>query len=185
MIRRFLAFAALSWCFPVALLRAGNTPNWQEILAQRLSLYGHRNWIVVADSAYPAQASPGIETIVSHADQLSVLQGVLRAIRASKHVRPVIYTDQELKFVDEQDAPGIQKYREELRTLFGKGEVQALPHEEIIAKLDQASKMFRILIIKTDLTLPYTSVFLELRAGYWSDAAERRLRKVMTQHTTH
>jgi len=32
-----------------------------------LPLFGHRNWIVVADSAYPAHSMPGIETIVSGA----------------------------------------------------------------------------------------------------------------------
>jgi hypothetical protein len=183
MIRRLLALAALVWGLSASVLRAGEVPNWRELLTQRLSLYGHRNWIVVADSAYPAQSSPGIETIASHADHLFVLQHVLGAIHASGHVRPVIYTDRELKFVSEQDAPGIQKYREELEALLGKSEVQALPHEDIITKLDQASKTFKILIIKTNLTLPYTSVFIELRAGYWSDAAERHLRAVMAQHT--
>jgi hypothetical protein len=27
--------------------------------------------------------------------------------------------------------------------------------------------------------MPYTSVFVELDCGYWSDAAEQRLRKAM------
>ena len=38
--------------------------NWEEILKDRLHLYGHRNWLVIADSAYPAQSSAGMETIV-------------------------------------------------------------------------------------------------------------------------
>jgi len=40
-------------------------PNWEEILKDRLQLYGHRNWLVIADSAYPAQSRPAIETIVA------------------------------------------------------------------------------------------------------------------------
>jgi len=40
-------------------------PAWRATLDDRLPLLGHRNWIVVADSAYPWQASAGIETIVT------------------------------------------------------------------------------------------------------------------------
>ena len=39
--------------------------NWEEVLKDRLQLYGHRNWLVIADSAYPAQSKQGIETIVA------------------------------------------------------------------------------------------------------------------------
>ena len=39
--------------------------SWQQIVAERLPLYGHRNWIVIADSAYPAQSRARIETVVS------------------------------------------------------------------------------------------------------------------------
>ena len=53
---------------------------------------------------------------------------------------------------------------------------RSVPHEELIAKLDGAAKMFRILILKTDMTLPYTSVFVQLDCGYWISDAEKRLR---------
>jgi hypothetical protein len=33
-----------------------------------------------------------------------------------------------------------------------------------------------VLLLKTDLTLPYTSVFIRLDCGYWSDEAEQQLR---------
>jgi hypothetical protein len=39
--------------------------------------------------------------------------------------------------------------------------------------------MFRILIIKTELTIPYTSVFLELDCGYWDGEAEKQLREAI------
>ena len=42
-----------------------------------------------------------------------------------------------------------------------------------------SSKTFRVLIIKTTLTIPYTSVFLQLDCAYWSAAAESRLRAKM------
>ena len=52
-------------------------PNWEEILKDRLQLYGHRNWLVIADSAYPAQSRQAIETIVALA-QLGQQAGAKR-----------------------------------------------------------------------------------------------------------
>jgi hypothetical protein len=153
--------------------------NWQQILAERLPLYGHRNWIVIADSAYPAQSRAGIETVVSGAEQMDVLKQVLSALTASRHVRPIVYTDRELNFVPEQDAPGIGNYRQQLGALLKGVSVQSLPHEEIISKLDQAGQTFRVLIIKTNLTIPYTSVFLQLDCAYWGAEAEQKLRTAM------
>ena len=91
--------------------------TWQQQLHELLPLYGHRNWLVIADSAYPAQSRPGIETIVANASQLEVLQEALAALGSSKHVRPIVYTDRELAFVPEKDAPGISTYRQQLATL--------------------------------------------------------------------
>ena len=89
-------------------------PDWERELHTLLPLYGHRNWIVVADSAYPAQSKPGIETIVSGAGQIEVARRVLDAINASRHVRANVYLDQELAFVPEKDSPGVTAYRKQL-----------------------------------------------------------------------
>ncbi len=153
--------------------------TWQQQLHDRLPLYGHRNWVVIADSAYPAQSRDGIETIVSNANQLEVLQEVLSTLSASKHVRPIVYTDRELAFVPEKDAPGITAYRQQLATMLKSQVPAAIPHEEVIAKLDQAAQTFRVLIIKSNMTIPYTSVFLQLDCAYWSADDEKRLREVM------
>ena len=91
--------------------------DWREKLTKELPLLGHRNWIVVADSAYPAQSRAGIETIVTEADQLEVVKAVFAAIDKSHHVRPIVFTDAELKRVPEQHAKGITSYREELGKL--------------------------------------------------------------------
>ena len=56
---------------------------------------------------------------------------------------------------------------------------QILPHEQIIGKLDEAGKTFKVLLIKTPLTLPYTSVFFQLECGYWNAAAEKELRDAL------
>lgn len=54
--------------------------------------------------------------------------------------------------------------------------VESMLHERIIARLDKTAELFNVLILKTNLVLPYTSVFIELECGYWTDAAEQRLR---------
>jgi len=168
--------AAALFCTMMCL---GADSNWQKILADRIPSYGHRNWIVVADSAYPAQAKEGIETVVANADQLQVLEAVLEALGKSKHVAPIIYTDQELKYLDDAQAPGVETYRERLPAIFKDKAVESLPHEKIIAKLDAVSQTFRVLIIKTTMTVPYTSVFLQLDCAYWGPDAEKGLRAKM------
>ena len=161
--------------------KASGTANsdWKQQLHQLLPLYGHRNWIVIADSAYPAQSRAGIDTIVSGASQIEVARTVSDAIAASKHVRANMYLDQELQFVAEADAPGVSRYRTQLAKLLKFAKTTTLPHEQIIARLDQTAQLFRVLIIKTGLTIPYTSIFFELDCGYWSVEAEQRLRRAM------
>jgi hypothetical protein len=153
--------------------------DWERRVAELLPVFGHRNWIVVAVAAYPAQSSPGIETIVADSDQIEVLRKVLSAISASKHIGANIFLDSELKFVAEQDARGVSGYREQVEALFAGSNLSRLPHEQIIARLDQSAQIFRILIIKTEMTIPYTSVFFELDCGYWNAKAEQRLRKTI------
>lgn len=156
---------------------AGGQRDWQKQLADRLPAFGHRNWIVVADMAYPAQSREGIETVYIGGDQLAAVKKVLSAVDAAPHVRGVIYVDQELKSVADADAPGVDSYRGALDGLLEGRPVSKLPHEEIIGKLDEAAKTFRILVLKTDMTLPYTSVFVQLDCGYWSAEKEKRLRE--------
>jgi hypothetical protein len=154
-------------------------PTWRETVKQQLPVLGHRNWIVIADSAYPAQVSPGVHTIYTGASQLEVVKSVLAELDAVGHVRPVIYLDLELEQVPESLAPGIEAYRQELKVLLAKRRVSTVPHEELIAKLDQAGHTFKVLLLKTDLALPYTSVFMELDCGYWGPEPEKKLRELM------
>jgi len=162
----------------------GTSATWLSRLNQELPLLGHRNWIAVVDSAYPLQTSDGIETIETDGDQMDVVKKVLSKVAKAPHVRPVIFTDAELKAVPESDAPGVSVYRNELTHFLEEsavvtGEVQSLPHEQIISRLDEAGKTFHILVLKTRMTIPYTSVFIRLDCGYWTDEQEKRLREKM------
>jgi L-fucose mutarotase/ribose pyranase (RbsD/FucU family) len=153
--------------------------GWEEQLRKSLPLYGHRNWIVIADAAYPAQSKAGIETVLATGDHILVVRTVLAAIKNHKHIRARIHTDRELRFLAESDAPGIDAYRRELDALFQDSSRSEILHEQIIARLDESASLFRIFIIKTGMTIPYTSIFLELKCGYNSAEAEERLRSAM------
>ena len=152
--------------------------DWQARLRAELPLLGHRNWIVIADAAYPKQSSPGIETIYTGAGQVEVLETVLKAVSDAPHVFPVALLDKELASVPEQHALGVESYRRRLdETLKGqKVAVIVLPHEDIIDKLGDASSKFKVMLLKTDMTIPYTSVFLRLECGYWNAEKEKALR---------
>lgn len=154
--------------------------EWQTRLAQVLPLLGHRNWIMIVDSAYPLQSSTGVETIETNTDQMEVIRTVLGAIDSSIQVRPIVYMDAELPFVTEKDAPGVTAYREGIKSTLEGRAITSLPHEQIIAKVDEVGKTFHVVVLKTTMTVPYTSVFLQLNCKYWSDAAEAQMRKAMS-----
>ena len=157
--------------------RAGH--GWRQTLNGELPALGHRNWILVADAAYPAQVSPGVETVVTGADPLEVVKAVLEAVKASPHVRPAVYVDAEIRHVTEKQAPGIDAYRKGLNELIKGVDVRAETHETLIRRLDEAARTYRVLVLKTNLAIPYTSVFVELQCGYWSDEAEQQLRNII------
>ena len=153
--------------------------DWHAAVTQSLPLLGHRNWILIVDSAYPLQSSPGVETIETNASHLDVLRYVLGAVNNSIHVRPLIYMDKELPFVSDDDAPGVSAYRDQIQHILADYTIESIPHERVIAQIDETSKQFHVLILKTTMTVPYSSVFIRLDCKYWSADAEKRMRARM------
>lgn len=153
--------------------------NWKLEVEQTLKLFGHRNWIVIADGAYPQQSNPAIKTIATGEDQLEVVRFVSKLIEKAGHVDANIFVDKEMEFVPESEAKGIENYRFKLNEILKGKPVKTMLHEEIIEELDASAKLFNVLIIKTDLAIPYTSVFFQLECGYWDAKAEESLRKKM------
>jgi hypothetical protein len=74
----------------------------------------------------------------------------------------------------------VTAYREGIKTALKGRAITSLPHEQIIAKVDDIGKTFHIVVLKTTMTVPYTSVFLQLNCKYWSDDAEAQMRKAMS-----
>ena len=68
---------------------------------------------------------------------------------------------------------------ESMGKIFEGVEVNSIMHEDIFAKLDTASKLFNVLVIKTESTVAYSSVFIELDCGYWTAEKEAKLRSLI------
>ena len=146
-MRKVLVLSLL-FAAPVFLAAQAAAPAaWQAKVDHDLPLLGHRNWILIVDSAYPLQSSPGVETVETNADQLDVVRYVLGAVGNSIHVRPDIFMDAELPFVQEEDAPGTSAYRDAIAKLLDGHNIDSEPHEKLIGTVDEAGRMVEVLVL--------------------------------------
>ena len=154
-----------------------NMQDWKIALEEKLPLLGHRNWIVITDMAYPLQSNPGITTLMATESYHEVVAKVNEMIGNAPHVFANIYQDSEQQRLSEQLAPGWDKYKEQLDKALTPSDVTLIPHEDLIRKLDEAAKLYQVVIIKTDMTIPYTTTFFELDCKYWDADREAAIRK--------
>ena len=144
---------------------------------EKIDLLGHRNWVLLVDSAYPEQNIAGMETILVEGDMLDNLPWFLDLLDNSPHIAPVIYKDQELRYLDDGMVAGIDAFKKNMDNILGERAVQELPHEEIFKVLDKEGGPFKVLVIKTTQVMPYTSLFFQLDCGYWNADQENALRE--------
>jgi hypothetical protein len=157
--------------------------EWKQQLDRELPLLGHRNWILVVDKAFPMQTSPGMEVINTDERLLTVLRYTLQRIHESTHVKPIIYTDKEIGYITEAQSPGVGAYKSQLKDVLGSMSVQSLLHDSVFVRMDASSKLFKILVLKTNETLAYSSVFLQLDCAYWNAEKEGQMREAMKSTT--
>jgi len=86
----------------------------------------------------------------------------------------------ELPFVQDQDAPGATAYRTQIASLLHGYPVESVLHDKIIANIGETGSQFHVLVLKTTMAIPYTSVFIRLDCKYWSADAEKRMRQKMS-----
>jgi len=153
--------------------------EWKNEFQRMLPLMGHRNWILVVDKAYPWQSGSGITTLYTGQPLVKTLEEVVTALKASTHAKPVFYTDKEMAFITEDLAKGSDAYREQLKKVLEGQTTQSLLHDDVFPKIAEAAKLFNILILKTDETIAYSSVFIELDCAYWGPEKEKALREQM------
>lgn len=154
--------------------------TWATQLAEKLPLLGHRNWIVITDMAYPLQSGSGITTLFANEPYTEVLRKVKVQIDEAPHVFAHVYRDRELSFISEADMPGVDSLRAEMAKICGK-EAQDVDHEELLKRMDEAGRLYNIVIIKTPLTMAYTTTFFELDCAYWNGQKQENLVKAMQQ----
>ena len=141
---------------------------------------GHRNWIVITDMAYPWQSGSGITTLFAEEPYTAVLQEVKQMIDQSHHVFAHIYRDKELSYLTDEDVEGISSLRAKMDSICG-NDVQSVPHQQLIARLDEAGRLYNVIIINTPLTMPYTTTFFQLDCAYWNGAQQQKLDQKMAE----
>ncbi len=151
---------------------------WRSEFERVLPLLGHRNWILVVDKAFPLQSAAGMSYINSEEPIEDVLKYVLKSIDAESHIKPTIYIDKELQCLT-QFGGAEAAMVETINQLLDDRESQSILHDEVFAKLDEASKLFNVVVIKTESTVAYSSLFIELGCGYWTDEKEKQLRAMI------
>lgn len=184
------------FCIPILLLvfffsaccqkKEGNTvTGWQTVLQEKLPLLGHRNWIVITDMAYPLQTREGITTLYANEPYTKVLSTVKKMVDSSSHVYAHIYQDKELSFLEESLCPGINNLKTEMGNVLPSSEIISIRHDNLITHLDSISNLFEIVIIKTELTKPYTSTFFELDCKYWDSNKQTALNEKIASTNTN
>ena len=155
----------------------GQPKIWKMQFDQQLPLLGHRNWILVVDKAFPAQNASGIITINTGEAFLPVLQYTLTQINSSTHIKPIIFTDKELNYITVEQVPEIEKFKTKLFKVIPSDQIQTMLHDSVFVKIAKASELFRIIVLKTEQVIPYSSVFLQLDCKYWRAEEEKQLRE--------
>jgi len=150
--------------------------TWLDYVGAEVQAMGYGNWIVIADASYPYQEVEGFRTIIATEEIPEVLDHVLKEMEKFQHTRPSFFVPRELRYISNDQAPGIDFYRGELtEALHGytPRELELSILENIVS---ESAKKYSVLVIKTTTTLPYSTVFLDLDSGYWDRAAEQELR---------
>jgi len=152
---------------------------WMGTVRHELGYLGARNWVVIAEAAFPIQSRRGLRVIQLDADIPDVLDGVEDIIAEKHHVKPRVYVAAELEDVPYDYAPGVNAYKKKFQEALHGRETVSLDHQMLMRMLADTSKSYRVLVIKTSTAMPYSTVFVELGSGYWDAESESALRSNM------
>lgn len=148
-------------------------------LVREIRALGNRNWIVIADESFPLHTRRGVRTLLVDKEIPEVLSGVIDVLESQQHVSPVFYRTRELGFVENDAAPGIDVYRKAIMESLRGYEIRDFQYRYLSVVLEDDSKIFAVLVIKTKTALPYSSIFIELDSGFWDQRSEQKLRSKM------
>lgn len=154
---------------------------WRQDVQREASFLGYQNWIVIAEASYPAKYHKGLRQISVPVDAPEALDAVFEALSQTQHVQPRIYMARELRYVENNYAPGVDALRKKIEQGLAGREVTEMDNKAISVLLDSASDKYNVLVVRTTTALPYSSVFLELQPGYWDGESEAHLRERMKE----
>lgn len=185
-MRKLIAFIIAGLCISgcaqkISEKNSESERSWKTEFNQILPLLGHRNWILVVDKAFPMQTSQGLTILYTEEKLAPVLKYVLDQLDVSTHVQPVIYHDAEMNFLTEEQVPGKAEFLASVNQVLGNMVPVPILHDSVFVKIDAASKLFSVVVLKTEETIPYSSVFIELGCKYWSQENDNELRKRMKE----
>jgi D-ribose pyranose/furanose isomerase RbsD len=150
---------------------------WQSAVDTQVAQLGYRNWIVIAEASFPAHNRAGLRQVAATEETPEVLDYVLNALERTENVRPNIYLTRELRSVENDFAPGIEDFRKRVWASLHGHEPTEIDQQSLLVLMEDANKSFDVLVIRTPTALPYSSIFLELKPGYWDADSEARLRE--------
>jgi hypothetical protein len=155
----------------------GSDNSWRAAVDGQAAQLGYRNWIVIAEASFPAHSRSGVRQVTAPVEVPEAVDYVLQALERTENLRPQVYLTRELRSVENDFAPGIDRLRGKLRESLHGHEATELDQQSLLTLLEDANRSFDVLVIRTQTALPYSSVFLELKPGYWDADSESRLRE--------
>lgn len=161
--------------------RAAHLEQLRAQLAPELARLGARNWIVIADPTFPVLAGEGVIVLPVEADSADTFREVLDQLELQAALVPRIWLSRELSAIPENRAPGIRRYLREMKNLIRGRFHYDIDQRFIDMQLAQAAARYRVLYIKTNTHLPYSSIAIELDSGYWNPDAEAEVRQRLQQ----
>jgi hypothetical protein len=158
--------------------RTGRRGSGATAASNFLPLFGEGNWIVVSETAFPLLSKSGIETVPVRESLADAVNQVAGLLQSNNRLRGVYHLPSELDVVAAGGGEA-EAYVGALRQILPESAIEKAPSAEILARLLDAAEVGRVLVIKTDSEIPYGTVAIELKRGYWSDEQEAELRKAL------
>lgn len=150
--------------------------SWKAKVDHEIGQLGARNWIVIAEASFPAHSRANVHQLAVPVEVPEAVDYVINSLERTEHVRPRVYLTRELNAVENDYAPGIDVMRKRILQSLHSHETNILEQQSLLTLLGDADKNYRVLVIRTQSALPYSSVFMELQPGYWDSESEQRLR---------
>ncbi len=152
---------------------------WAAQLDREILAMGHGNWIVIAESSFPVHSRRGVRTLRIDAEIPDVLDQVVKTLEYSESTTPYFSTSRELDYISNDLAPGVEVYRSQLKTALRGHATRQMDYQALGMLLEDSANSFAVLVLKTHTSIPYSSIFVELRTSYWDLEGERNMRQKM------